>query len=146
MPRKSARSPITGRSSIGPVKNGYKCLQLFASLARMNPDYLWLTGAIQLLAFFVVGPALAIVIACATWRGKAENFSPGHYRKLCVASGTAALLLLSFAMWINADVRSALYFLQLGCVVLSGLSFGVCMGYGFSVLLHLWHFHKNTRL
>jgi hypothetical protein len=34
-------------------------------LLSMNPDYLWLTGAMQLLTLFVVGPVIAIAIAYA---------------------------------------------------------------------------------
>jgi MFS superfamily sulfate permease-like transporter len=65
---------------------------------------------------------------------------------LCVMSGVAAFLLFGFAKWINADVRTAQYFLQLTCVLLSGLLFGVFVGCGFSVLLCLWRWHKTTRL
>ncbi|MGC2321536.1 MAG: hypothetical protein WA463_02795 [Terriglobales bacterium] len=112
----------------------------------MNPDYLWLTGAMQLLTFFVVGPVVAVVIAYAAWRGKPENFSPQRYGMVCVTSGVIASLLLGFAKWINADVRTPQYFLQLACVLVSGLLFGVLMGSGFSVLLCLWRWHKATRL
>ena len=61
-------------------------------------------------------------------------------------SGVIASLLLGFAKWINADVRTPQYFLQLACVLVSGLLFGVLMGSGFSVLLCLWRWHKATRL
>lgn len=46
----------------------------------------------------------------------------------------------------NVDVRTAQYFLQLTCVLLSGLLFGVCMGCFFPVVLHVWRWHKTTRL
>ena len=92
----------------------------------MNPDYLWLTDAMQFLAFFVVGPVLAIAIAVS------------------VASGVTALLLFGFAKWMNADVRTAQYFLQLTCILLSGLLFGVCVGCFFPVLLRVWRWHKDT--
>lgn len=59
----------------------------------MNPDYLWLTGAIQLLTFFVVGPVLAIAIAYAAWREKPRNVNYGRYGMVCVASGVTASLL-----------------------------------------------------
>jgi hypothetical protein len=112
----------------------------------MNPNYLWLTGAMQLLTFFVVGPVLAIAIAYAAWRGKPQDFNRERYWMVCVASGMAAFLLFGFAKWMNADVRTAQYFLQLACVLLSGLLFGVFMGCGFSVLLGLWRWHNTTRL
>jgi uncharacterized membrane protein YedE/YeeE len=112
----------------------------------MNPDYLWLTGAMQLVSIFVVGPVLAIAIAYAAWRGKPQNFTPARYGMVCVASGVTASLLFGFAKWMNADVRTAQYFLQLACVLVSGLLFGVGMGSFFPVLLHVWRWHKTTRL
>jgi hypothetical protein len=99
----------------------------------------------QLLTFFVVGPALAIAIAYGAWRGKQQNLNPVRYGMLCITSGVAAFLLFGFAKWINADVRTAQYFLELACVLLSGLFFGVFVGCGFSVLLRLWRWHKTTR-
>jgi len=115
-------------------------------LLPMNPDYLWLTGAMQLLTFFVAGPVVAVVIAYAAWREKPRNFSPQRYGMVCAASGVIASLLLGFAKWINADVRTPQDFLQLACVLVSGLLFGVFMGSGFSVFLCLWRWHKATRL
>ncbi len=112
----------------------------------MNPKYLSLTGAMQLLTFFFVGPALAIAIAYGASRGKPRNLNPERYGMLCITFGVAAFLLFGFAKWINADVRTAKYFLGLTCVLLSGLFFGVFVGCGFSVLLRLWRWNKTTRL
>ena len=112
----------------------------------MNPKYLWLTDAMQLLTFFGIGPALAIAITYKAWRGKPENLNLGRYVTLCVTSGVAASLLIWVAKWMDADVRTAMYFLQLACVFLSGLLFGVCMGCGWSLLLRMWYWHKTTRL
>ena len=53
----------------------------------MNPDYLWLTGALQLLTLFFVGPVIAIVMAYAAWRQKPQNFNP--QRLGCCASRPA---------------------------------------------------------
>jgi hypothetical protein len=72
----------------------------------MNPDYLWLTGAIELLTFFVAGPVLAIAIAYAAWRGKPKIFNPERYGMMCIASGVTASLLFVFVKWMNADVRT----------------------------------------
>jgi hypothetical protein len=112
----------------------------------MNPRYLWLTDAIQLLTFFVVGPVLAIAIAYAAWRGKPQSINPERYGLVCVASGLTASLLFGFAKWINADVRTAKYPAQLACFLVSGLLFGIFMGSGCSVLLRLLRWHKTTRL
>lgn len=112
----------------------------------MNPDYLWLADALQFLTFFVVGPAIAIAIAYAVWRGKLQNSNPERCGILCFVSGVIAVLLFGFAKWINADIRTPEYLLQLACFLLSGLLFGVFMGYGCAVLLGFWRWHKTTRL
>jgi hypothetical protein len=112
----------------------------------MNPDYLWLTGAMQLLTFFVLAPVIAAAIEYAAWRETPVKLNPERYGIMCVASGVSAVLLFGFAKWMKADVRTARYFLQLTCVLLSGLLFGVFMGCGFPILLHLWRWHKKTQL
>ena len=57
-----------------------------------------------------------------------------------------AFLLFALAKWIDADVRTPKYFLQLACVLLGGLLLGVGSGAVFPVLLHVWRWHKTTRL
>src|SRR5437660_2493944 len=71
----------------------------------MNPNYLWLTEAIELLSFLVLMQAIAIAIAYAAWRGKPQNASPKQYGTVCVASGVTASLLLVLASRMNADIR-----------------------------------------
>lgn len=122
---------------------------LSASLAHMNPEYLWLVDAIQFLTIFVIGPALGLAIGYAAWRGKPSNLNPLRYgddRVLFVASGVTAFLLFGFAKWLNADVRTVQFFLQVVCFLLGGLLLGVGTGCGFSVLLRLVRWHKTTRL
>src|SRR5690242_18857318 len=99
----------------------------------MNPDYLWVTGAMQLLTFFVLAPILGTAIGYAAWRGKPQNFDRERYGMTSVASGIATALLFAYARHINADVRTTQYFLQLACVLLSGLLFGVFMECGVGV-------------
>lgn len=112
----------------------------------MNPKYLFLADALQLLTFFIIAPLLAIALAYAAWRGKPQRFTLQRYEVVCVVSGAMAFLLFGFARWMNADIRTAQYFLQLTCVLASGLLFGVFMGCGVSVMLHVWGWHKRTRL
>jgi len=112
----------------------------------MNPDYLWLAGAMELLTFFVVGPVIAVAIAYAAWRRQPHNSNSQRYLTACVVSGVSATLLFAFAKWMNADVRTSQYFLQFASFLLSGLLFGVCMGCAFSALLGVWRWHKTTRL
>jgi hypothetical protein len=100
----------------------------------------------EVLTIFVIGPTLGVGIAYAAWRGKPKNFRLQQYGILCVGSGSVAFLLLGLAKWINADVRTPLYFWQLAMVLLGGLILGVSMGCLFPFLLHLWRWHKSTRL
>src|SRR5581483_2866863 len=115
----------------------------------MNP--LHLSPSLELLlvplAFFVAGSVAAIAILSATWLGKPPDFSPERYGTLCIVSGGTAFLLFGFTQWMNAHPEwYAPYFVQLSCVLLSGLLFGVFAGCGFSVLLRAWQWHKRTPL
>lgn len=111
----------------------------------MNPrHYLWLTEGLELLAFFLIQPIIAILIAVKALRGRPENLS--RYKVPCVASGAASVLLIVFAKWLNADVRTFPYCVQVACFVLGFALFGACMGCGFAVLLYAWQWHKKTRL
>jgi hypothetical protein len=55
-------------------------------------------------------------------------------------------LLFGFAKWIDADIRTPQYFVQLASVLLCFLLLGVCVGYGFGILLGAWRWHGATRL
>jgi hypothetical protein len=112
----------------------------------MNPHFLWLTEGLELLSFLVLGPVLAIVIAYRTWRKKESVSIAKRYGVRCAAFAALSLLLFAVAKWMNADVRTPQYFLQLTCVLLCFLSFGLAQGYFFSVLLDLWRWHNGTRL
>jgi len=116
----------------------------------MNPKYVWVTEGIELLTLFVIMPGLSLVTAYASWRGKSKSFNREWYGTLCVASGVASVVLFGLAKWMNADVRSAQYLLQLVCFLFSCLLFGVCVGCCFSVLLRMclrmWQWHKSTHL
>jgi hypothetical protein len=105
--------------------------------------YLWLTESLLLLTFFLVQPILVLVIAWKAWRERPENLR--RYRIPCLASGSAAVLLIIFAKCLNAHVGVA-YLVQVACLVLGVALFGASMGCGFAVLLDLWRWHKNTRL
>jgi hypothetical protein len=107
----------------------------------MIPHYHWLTEGSELITLFFIGPALAIAIAYKAWRERAIAKQHGMR---CVASGGAALVLFGVAKWLDADIRTPQYFLQLACALLSFLLFGSCVGYFFSVLLRMWHWHNST--
>jgi hypothetical protein len=96
----------------------------------------------QLLTFFVVAPILAIAIGYAAWKGNPPRFD----LLAAAASGAACVFLFSYAQGMQADVRTAQYFVQLVLVLLSGVIFGVFMGCGASVILRMWRWHQTTRL
>jgi len=108
----------------------------------MNPHNHWITEGLELITFFFIAPALAIVIAYRAWR---ERANPKKYGTRCVASGGAALVLLAVVKWLDADIRTPQYFLQLAFALLSFLLFGACVGYFFSVLLDMWRWRNSTR-
>jgi hypothetical protein len=108
----------------------------------MNAHYHWLTEGLELITFFFITPALAILIACKAWR---ERANPKQYGVRCAASGGGALVLFGVAKWLEADIRTPLYFLQLACALISFLLLGVCVGYSFSALLRMWHWHNSNR-
>lgn len=112
----------------------------------MNPKYLWATEAVELLTFFVLGPVVALVIAYAGWRGKQQAFNAKRCGMVCVGCGISSFVLLMLAKWINADIRTPQYFAQLFCFLFGFLLFFVSMGSFFPVLLHVWRWHKKTRL
>lgn len=111
----------------------------------MNPHYyLWLTESLEFAAFFVLQPVIGIVIAYKAWRGEPQNLP--RYGLLCLECGVVAVVLLVFAKWLNADVRTVIYLLQVACIVVGFSLFGACMGCGFSFLLRMWNWHKSSRL
>ena len=112
----------------------------------MNPSYLWITGALELMALFVAAPVLAIAIAWGAWKGKLKAFSTKQCAAVWIASFVVTALLFGVANWINADVRTPQYFLQLACFLFGCLSAGVFMGCGCVVLLSSWRWHRRTRL
>lgn len=112
----------------------------------MKPHYFWLAEGLELLTCFVIAPGLAVVIAYREWRDRKNTVGPKQYGMRCIWTGGAALLLFGLAKWIDADVRTPQYFLQLTCVLLSFLLFGMCQGYCFSLVLNVWRWHNTTRL
>jgi drug/metabolite transporter (DMT)-like permease len=108
-----------------------------------------ITETTELLAFFGVGPALAITIAYRSWRGKPRRFNPRLYSIVCFASGVTGFLLL-FVAQRPVNVGTTQFFLQFLCAVVGGLLLWVFMACGSAVVLHLmsqwWRWHNRTRL
>ena len=102
--------------------------------------------ALEALTFFVLAPLITVAIGYAAWRGKFPTVNLGQYVIACVASGITGLVLVCFAKWLNADVRTAQYLVQVACFLIGFLLLGVSTGCFVPVLLHLWRWHRLTRL
>jgi hypothetical protein len=111
----------------------------------MSPHYLWLTESLELLALLVGAPVLGLVLAYRGWKNR-STLNAAVVRRRCIAYAGIAVLLFALAKWLNADVRSPLFLLQVASFVLSILLFGLCTGYGFSLLLCVWRWHDTSRL
>lgn len=112
----------------------------------MNPKYLWVTETIEILTFSVITPVVATVTAYRAWRRREHNLNPRRDGMRGVWFAVAGIGLFGFAKWLDADVRTPQYFLQLASMLLSFLLLGVSMGLGFSVLLGTLLWHDKTRL
>ena len=112
----------------------------------MNPNYLWLTEAIELLSFLVLMPAIAIAIAYAAWQRKAAERQPEAVRDGVRRIRRHCLSAVGACEPDECRYQTMQYFLQLACLLSALLLFGVSMGCGFPVLLHFWRWHRATRL
>jgi hypothetical protein len=115
----------------------------------MNVHWQWLAEKTELLTFFAITPAVAIAITYKAWREEGRDPSPKLYGVRCAVWSLAAFLLFVFANWIVADAGTPTgfqLFLHFACAVLSLLSFGVCVGCSGALFLHMWRWHKRTRL
>ncbi len=104
--------------------------------ATMNPKFLGLVDGLQFFAIFVAAPALSIRIAYAAWKGKPLSFDREKFGMLFVVMMAVTILLFVCAQRMKADVRTPLYFIQLGCSLLGALSFGIAGGCMLSVFTY----------
>ena len=74
-----------------------------------------------------------------------ENFNPDRQEKMCVTSGATTFLLFGFAKWINTDARTTRHFAQSACVLLSGLLFGMFVGFVHSAFTSTYSPRKSSR-
>ena len=112
----------------------------------MSQGYFWVASSLEAVTLFAIGPLLGIAIAYRAWRRRMEPCSARQNRTRCILSGVSAILLFLIAKWMNADIKTALYLVQLACVLAGGLLFNACMGYFVSVILSIAYWHNRTRL
>ena len=89
---------------------------------------LWILDLMLLFILFVLAPLVAAVIARAAWKGKPDNFNREKYIVALVASTIIACVLMVNAHWLQADITSGKFLVELICFILGAAMFGVAGG------------------
>lgn len=89
---------------------------------------LWLLDLMLLFILFILAPLIAALIARAAWKGKPANFSREKYFICLVACAIAACVLMMNAHWLQAEITSAQFLVELICFILGAVLFGVAGG------------------
>lgn len=84
-------------------------------------------------SFFVLAPSIAAAIAYAAWKGWPKTFDREMYWTAFVASGAVTALVNAYAMRIRAVGETWLHIVQLACLGLCALLFGVAFGFGVGI-------------
>src|SRR6478752_822825 len=112
----------------------------------MNLDFLWLTGALQLLVLFVVGPVIAVAIALCGMATKATELQPQAVRDVVRRVRRDCFSAIGGG---EVDQRR-----RQNCAVLPAISLRLvwrpvtwCGCWGLDPgTLHVWRWHKITSL
>jgi hypothetical protein len=89
---------------------------------------LWILDLMLLFILFVLAPVIAAVIARAAWKGKPDNFTREKYFLMVVVSAIAACVLMINAHWLQADITTPKFLIELICFILGAVLFGVAGG------------------
>ena len=89
---------------------------------------LWILDLMLLFILFVLAPLVAALIARAAWKGKPDNFSREKYIVALVVSTIIACVLMVNAHWLQADITSGKFLVELICFILGAAMFGVAGG------------------
>jgi hypothetical protein len=82
------------------------------------------------LAFFVMAPTVAAVIAYRASRGKPESFTREMYWTAFVAVGAVAVIVIRYAVRMETKDDLIWNLLRLMALLLGALLFGVSLGFG----------------
>lgn len=85
-----------------------------------------------LFTFFAVAPSIAAAIGYAAWRGKPKSFDREMYWTVSVVTGAVAGFVIVYAIRMQA-VNGWQHLVQLACLGLGALIFGVAMGFGVGI-------------
>lgn len=86
-----------------------------------------------LFTFVVLIPSIATAIGYAAWKGWPKSFDREMYWTAFVASGAVAGLVIVYALRIPAVGGTWLHLVQLACLELGLLLFGVSFGFGVGI-------------
>jgi hypothetical protein len=89
---------------------------------------LWILDLLLLFILFVMAPVIAVLIARAAWKGKPNNFNRQKYLIACVGSAIIACVLMVNAHWLQADITTGKFLVELICFILGAVIFGVAGG------------------
>jgi hypothetical protein len=76
----------------------------------------------------VMVPSIAAAIGYAAWSGIPRNFNREMYFTAFVLIGGVSVFLLTYAIRMNADIRTWGYLWQVSCLGIGTLLFGVAGG------------------
>jgi hypothetical protein len=93
----------------------------------------WVELGFILFAFFVLAPSIAAAIGYAAWKGWPKSFDREMYWTVFVASGAVAGLVIVYALRIRPVGGAWLHLVQLTCLGLGALLFGVALGFGVGI-------------
>lgn len=89
---------------------------------------LWILDLMLLFILFVLAPVIAACIARAAWKGQPENLKRENYFILLVISAIAGCVLMIKAHWLQADITTGTFLVELICFIVGAAMFGVAGG------------------
>lgn len=105
----------------------------YSSTAMESNARVWVELGFILFTFFVLAPSIATAIGYAAWKGWPKSFDREMYWTAFVALSAVAGLVIVYASRIKAVGGIWLHLVQLACLGLGALVFGVALGFGVGI-------------
>jgi hypothetical protein len=100
----------------------------------MDPTFAMRLGeAIYLFMFFLIVPLVIAGIAYAAWRGKPRSWGRSMFFTAFASAGAVSAFLMTYAIKMQADVRTWQYAIQVALFVLGLLLFDIAGGCGVAI-------------
>jgi NhaP-type Na+/H+ or K+/H+ antiporter len=102
----------------------------------MDPTFAMRVGeVIYLSMFFLVVPLVVAGIAYAAWRGKPRSWDRSMFFTAFASAGAVSAFLITYAIKMQADVRTSQYAIQVAFFVLGLLLFAIAGGCAVGIFL-----------